>query len=159
MPHIHDKYDFTASALVVYKDRVLLHMHKRAKQWLGMGGHIELDQDPEEALWMELKEEAGLTKKELSFAPICKPKFHDAEYSWQLPIPFDYYVVKYLPDMEHWHIDSLYLMISSTDKVNPAPGESQELKWFDLKELKDLKDIPEELRMKAIAALEYASKT
>lgn len=57
--------------MVIHKNRLLLHMHKTVSLWLGMDGHIELDQDPEEALWVELKEEAGLTKKELRMKAIA----------------------------------------------------------------------------------------
>lgn len=33
---------FTVSIYIVYKDKVLLHLHKKAKKMLPIGGHIEL---------------------------------------------------------------------------------------------------------------------
>ena len=49
MAHIHEKIDFTASVYIVRDNRVLLHMHKKLNMWLPPGGHIELDEDPNQA--------------------------------------------------------------------------------------------------------------
>ncbi len=58
MAHIHEKIDFTASVYIVFKNKVLLHKHKKLGIWLQPGGHIELDEDPNEAALREAKEEA-----------------------------------------------------------------------------------------------------
>src|SRR5258708_28816740 len=60
MAHIHELIDFTASAFIVFGSKVLLVHHKEHKMWLPVGGHIELDEDPEQALLREVKEESGL---------------------------------------------------------------------------------------------------
>src|SRR3989344_5120336 len=60
MPHIHEKIDFCVDALIVYQDKILLIFHKKHQIWLQVGGHIELNEDPEEALLREIKEECGL---------------------------------------------------------------------------------------------------
>jgi 8-oxo-dGTP pyrophosphatase MutT (NUDIX family) len=60
MPHIHDKIDFTAEVFVVHKNKVLLRFHDKYKFWASVGGHIELDEDPNEAAIREVKEEVGL---------------------------------------------------------------------------------------------------
>ncbi|MCC2630526.1 MAG: hydrolase, family, partial [Candidatus Paceibacter sp.] len=60
MPHIHEKIDFTVEVFVVHKNKVLLRMHDKAKIWLSVGGHIELNEDPNEAALREVKEEVGL---------------------------------------------------------------------------------------------------
>src|SRR3989344_1630221 len=60
MAHIHEKIDFTASAFIVHGDKVVLHKHKKLGMWLQPGGHIELHEDPVEAVLREAKEETGL---------------------------------------------------------------------------------------------------
>jgi len=60
MAHINEKIDFTVEAFVVHNQRVLLIFHKKLQRWLPLGGHIELDEDPEQALFREVKEESGL---------------------------------------------------------------------------------------------------
>lgn len=51
---------FTVSVFIVYKDKVLLHLHKKVKKTLQLGGHIELNELPEEACIREAWEESGL---------------------------------------------------------------------------------------------------
>lgn len=60
MPHIHEKIDFTVSLFIVQDGKVLVIHHKKLGQWLPIGGHIELDEDPEQAAYREAREESGL---------------------------------------------------------------------------------------------------
>ncbi|NBT91055.1 MAG: NUDIX domain-containing protein [Verrucomicrobia bacterium] len=60
MPHIHEKIDFTVSLFIVQDGKVLLIHHKKLDAWLPIGGHIELDEDPEQAAYREAREECGL---------------------------------------------------------------------------------------------------
>ena len=59
MAHIHEKIDFTVAIFVVQDGRVLLVHHRKLNKWLPLGGHIELDEDPEEAALREAQEESG----------------------------------------------------------------------------------------------------
>jgi 8-oxo-dGTP pyrophosphatase MutT (NUDIX family) len=60
MPHIHEKIDFTVAIFVVHAGRILLVHHRKLDKWLPLGGHIELDEDPEQAALREAREESGL---------------------------------------------------------------------------------------------------
>lgn len=60
MAHIHEKIDFTVAIFVVHDGEVLLIHHRKLNKWLPLGGHIELDEDPEIAALREAKEESGL---------------------------------------------------------------------------------------------------
>ena len=60
MAHIHEKIDFTVAIFVVHHRKVLLIHHRKLDKWLPLGGHIELDEDPEQAALREAKEESGL---------------------------------------------------------------------------------------------------
>src|SRR5256886_11095557 len=42
-----------------HKGKVLLIHHRKLDKWLPLGGHIELDEDPEQAALREAKEESG----------------------------------------------------------------------------------------------------
>src|SRR5437870_13414328 len=55
MAHIHEKIDFTVAIFVVHDGKVLLVHHRRLDKWLPLGGHIELDEDPENAALREAK--------------------------------------------------------------------------------------------------------
>ena len=48
---------FTATGFVVDGSRTLLHWHKRLEQWMPPGGHIELNEDPVQAVLREIEED------------------------------------------------------------------------------------------------------
>jgi len=60
MAHIHEKIDFTVAIFVVEHGKVLMILHRNLKKWLPLGGHIELDEEPETAALREAREESGL---------------------------------------------------------------------------------------------------
>jgi 8-oxo-dGTP pyrophosphatase MutT (NUDIX family) len=59
MGHIHEAIDFTVAIFVVRGAQVLLIHHRKLDKWLPLGGHIELDEDPEAAALREAREECG----------------------------------------------------------------------------------------------------
>src|SRR5690242_4805870 len=69
MAHIHEKIDFTVAIFVVHEGKVLLIHHRKLDKWLPLGGHIELDEDPEQAALREAKEESGLDVELLGERP------------------------------------------------------------------------------------------
>jgi 8-oxo-dGTP pyrophosphatase MutT (NUDIX family) len=69
MAHIHEKIDFTVAIVVVREGKVLLIHHRNLNQWLPLGGHVELDEDPEAAALREAKEESGLEVELLGERP------------------------------------------------------------------------------------------
>lgn len=132
MSHIHDLIDFAVSAFIVHKDKVLLIHHKKLDKWLPIGGHIELDEDPEEALLREVKEESGLTveiegEKPNVVSPDTKflhrPRFVDISNISQT----------------HKHVHFIYFVKANTNKVNLSVDEHNDIRWFSLKNLKDPK--------------------
>ena len=56
MAHIHEKIDFTVAIFVVHDEKILLIHHRKLDKWLPLGGHIELDEDPEQAALREARE-------------------------------------------------------------------------------------------------------
>ena len=69
MAHIHEKIDFTVAIFVVHDGKVLLIHHRKLDKWLPLGGHIELDEDPEQAALREAREESGLEVELLGERP------------------------------------------------------------------------------------------
>ncbi len=69
MAHIHEKIDFTVAIFVVHDGKVLLIHHRSLNKWLPLGGHIELDEDPEAAALREAREESGLEVELLGERP------------------------------------------------------------------------------------------
>ncbi len=69
MAHIHEKIDFTVVVFVVRDGKILLIHHRGLNKWLPLGGHVELDEDPEAAALREAKEESGLDVELLGERP------------------------------------------------------------------------------------------
>jgi 8-oxo-dGTP diphosphatase len=135
MPHIHEKIDFVAGAFIVHKDKVLLRLHEKHKDWFDPGGHVELDEDPSQAAVREAKEEVGLDIKIVGGTPHIDGLASDTS----LIIP-PRFMQRHRVNDTHEHIAMYYFATSDTDEVVPAEGESGDVwKWFTLEELKDPK--------------------
>jgi len=151
MPHIHDKIDFTVEVFVVYNNKVLLRKHDKYKMWLSVGGHIELDEDPNQAAIREVKEEVGL-----DIEPIKGdvPLFNlDFEYKELTPPRF---LNRHRINPNHEHITFVYFAKSNTDLIKPCEDEkSEECRWFTEEELNNpLYNIKENVKFYAKKPLE-----
>lgn len=137
MPHIHELYDFTVSFYILSpnKNKVCLHYHKKLETWNQLGGHIELDQDPEEALVMELREEAGLHPNDYTIVETLKGP--ELPQNKQLTAPFSIIMWNY-GDSDHKHIDLPYIIHSHTNELQPEEGESAQIDWFSREQVKEM---------------------
>ncbi len=151
MPHIHDKIDFTVETFIVNKDRVLLRKHDKYKIWLSIGGHIELDEDPNKAAVREVKEEVGLEVKlyhDYSFSQIKREGYREL-----IPPQF---MNRHRINETHEHVSLVYFASSNSDKLILSQTEkSENCRWFTQDEL----DYPEygiedRIKMYAKKALE-----
>lgn len=141
MPHIHEKIDFTASVFIVNGDAVLLRKHEKIDRWLQPGGHIELDEDPNEAVVREAKEETGL---EVTLVGVVPSVFDGGGYK-NLLVPrfmnrhdFSTNVKSPYITPGHEHIDLVYFGTSATRTLSPSPQEKQcDIRWFTESELDD----------------------
>ncbi len=132
MPHIHDLYDFVVSIFIVHQSKVLLIYHKKYKEWLPIGGHIELDEDPQEALYREIQEECGLKVRLLTQAPRI-------EHRGVKPIPTPSYVDVHRIGARHKHIAFIYFGTSKGARVKLHEREHLKFGWFERSELKSSK--------------------
>jgi 8-oxo-dGTP pyrophosphatase MutT (NUDIX family) len=131
MPHIHEKIDFTVAIFVVQGDRVLLIHHRKLDKWLPLGGHIELDEDPEQAALRETKEESGLDVELIGERPpttgpgtraLIGPRFLD---------------IHRINDT-HEHIGMIYLARPKGGQTTLAAEEHHDIRWCRAAELDQL---------------------
>jgi ADP-ribose pyrophosphatase YjhB (NUDIX family) len=130
MPHIHELMDFTVVAFVVHNNRILLIYHKQLKQWLPLGGHIELDEDPEQALFREITEESGLEVEILAQKPA--QQFAGRKFLYP-PVYLDVHPIT----ATHHHIGLVYFATAASDEVTLAADEHEAIRWFSEAELHD----------------------
>lgn len=122
MAHIHEKIDFTVSVFVVRANNVLLVHHRKLKKWLPIGGHIELDEDPEIAAIRETEEESGLKVTLLGERP---PTSGDGTRALIAPRFLDIHRIS----ETHEHIGMIYWATSDTDKIRLAEDEHFAIQW------------------------------
>ncbi|MDF1757908.1 MAG: NUDIX domain-containing protein [Legionellaceae bacterium] len=141
MTHIHPLYDLTVAAFIVNRNRLLLLFHKKLGSWIHVGGHVELNEDPEMALWREIQEETGLTKDKLQLVNMGqeRPVAH-GPLAKALPLPFDLSVYLVGNSAVHRHIELSYLITSNTDKVILNPRESTDIGWFNQQDIESMKE-------------------
>ncbi len=154
MPHIHEKIDFTATGYIVYNSKVLLRYHDKHNIWLGVGGHIELDESPDVAIVREAKEEAGL---DTIIYGQTSNLFED--HSQDLPVPFA--LNRHPINEVHDHIDFIYALKANSDIISPGEGEifnPEYFKWLSLQELQDFSEVDNRVRSHAMQALNIAKK-
>jgi 8-oxo-dGTP pyrophosphatase MutT (NUDIX family) len=154
MVHIHEKIDFTASVYIVFKNKVLLHKHKKLGIWLQPGGHIELDEDPNEAAVREAKEETGLDVQLVGASAS-----YDSPFGARDLIPPRFLNRHYFGlERTHEHIDLGYLARAESDDARHEVAGS-EIRWFSKEELEHNDEgILEEISAHALIALAELSE-
>ena len=130
MPHINEKIDFTVEVFVVHGNRVLLIFHKQLQKWLPLGGHIELDEDPEQALFREVKEESGLDIEVLAEKPKCTFEGKKLLYA---PSYLDIHDIS----PTHRHVGLVYFAKAMSDEIRLAPDEHEQIRWFNEADLEN----------------------
>ena len=128
MPHIHELYDFIVSIFIVHRGRVLLVYHKKYNEWLPIGGHVELNQDPEIALYKEIREECGLKVRVLADKP-------SISHRGVKPILTPSYMDVHRISRVHKHIAFVYFGVSSSARVKLLEREHREFRWVSGRQL------------------------
>ena len=143
MAHIHEKIDFTVAIFVVHEEKVLLIHHRKLGKWLPLGGHIELDEDPEQAALREAKEESGFDVELLGERP---PTTEPGTRALIAPRFLDIHRI----NETHEHIGLIYWArpkvgprcraASDDQQVVPtiAPAEHHDIRWCSVADLEKL---------------------
>ena len=143
MGHLHTKpgqHDYTVGAYIVRLDgdepRALLHLHKKMGKLLPIGGHIELDETPWQAVAREIKEESGYL---LHQTMVLQPKQRIQSLSDIIAHPQPVVVTDQDVSAEHFHTDLAYAFTVRNEPEESADeGESTDFRWLTKAELDQL---------------------
>jgi len=130
---------FTASAVVIANNHILLVHHRRIGSWLPPGGHIEPDELPHQCAERETLEETGVA---VSVITSTLPDTGNSD-AFILPAPLAMHCVKaYEGGHDLYHMDIAYLCRPLlTGGQLPAITFTEEVKsarWFNLDEMADV---------------------
>lgn len=131
MPHIHDKIDFTVAIFVVHDGKVLVIHHRKLDRWLPLGGHIELDEDPEQAALRETREESGLDVELLGERP---PTTGPGTRALIGPRYLDIHRIS----DTHEHIGMIYFARPKGGQMTLAQAEHHDIRWCSAEQLEAL---------------------
>jgi 8-oxo-dGTP pyrophosphatase MutT (NUDIX family) len=131
MAHIHEEIDFTVVVVVVQDGKVLLIHHRGLDKWLPLGGHIELDEDPEAAALREAKEESGL---EVELLGERAPTTSNGTRALLAPRFMD---IHRITDT-HQHIGMIYWARPRNGSLTLAAAEHHDIRWCSSQELEEL---------------------
>jgi len=131
VPHIHEKIDFTVAVFVVRHGQVLLIHHRQLNKWLPLGGHIELDEDPEMAALREVGEESGLEVELMGERP---PTTEPGTRALIARRVLDIHRI----NDTHEHIGLIYWARPLNGTVTLASAEHHHIKWCSVQELEQL---------------------
>lgn len=165
MGHINEKIDYVVTAFIVHKDKVLLIHHKKLDRWLAPGGHVELDEDTDQALSRELKEETGL-RLGIELEVIQPNHYHSLKAQVEeventggfdvkpLFIPWAMEIHPYPPLSGHNHIALVYVCSSTTDKVRLEEDAAHSIQWFSKQGLKVLDKTLGQIKIYGMVAID-----
>ncbi len=131
MAHIHEKIDFTVAIFVVHNAKVLVIHHRKLDRWLPLGGHIELDEDPEQAALRETLEESGLTVELVGDRP---PTTEPGTRALIAPRFLDIHRI----NPTHEHIGMIYFARVKSGDATLATAEHHAIRWCTAAELDTL---------------------
>lgn len=143
---------FTVSVFIIHNKKVLLHLHKKAKKILPLGGHIESNELPEETCMREVFEESGLKVK--LYNPVNEELKKSCELSGEKLLINPIHTILGEVEPNHYHVDFIYYATSESSQVSPQTGESKLLKWYSKKDLEESSNIQENILNMAKEALE-----
>jgi 8-oxo-dGTP pyrophosphatase MutT (NUDIX family) len=129
MAHIHEKIDFTVAIFVVHDGKILLIHHRKLDKWLPLGGHVELDEDPEQAALREAKEESGLDVELLGERP---PTTSPGTRALIAPRFLDIHRIS----VTHEHIGMIYwARPKNSTGIKCATEEHHDIRWCSAADL------------------------
>lgn len=140
----------TASVYVIYKDKVLLHKHKKYNTLFPLGGKMNENEVPHETAIREVYEESGLEVQLYN---------RDTELSLGRVIQLHSPMHTLLENVGHEdeNIDFIYFAKTLNNKLNPQKGESKELYWFSKEEIENNDNLKPHVKAMALDAFRILS--
>jgi 8-oxo-dGTP pyrophosphatase MutT (NUDIX family) len=126
MPHIHTapgQHDHTVSAFIVdisrTEPRLWLHAHKKYHKLMQFGGHVELTENPWQAICREIREESGFSMEQLSVLQPSGPRPRDIDMRvWPQPMMSNTHAL----EQNHFHDDLSYAFVTTQRPADTVDG-------------------------------------
>jgi 8-oxo-dGTP pyrophosphatase MutT (NUDIX family) len=121
---------FTVSGFVVHEARTALHWHRKLDMWLPAGGHVELGEDPVQAVLREVHEELSVEAEVMHL----RPNF--AADGGPTPIQPPYVIQDCLVEPGHFHVDFVYFLHLTGGYPGRSYDAASPIVWFSEEDLR-----------------------
>jgi len=119
----------TASAWIVSHDhtRFLMTHHRKLGRWLQLGGHADGEANVLDVALREAREESGMQHFSVP---------HSAPPAAPMPVDIDVHrIPAHGGEPEHEHHDIRFLFVAAGEQALRISDESNDLRWFELRQL------------------------
>ncbi len=144
------KTQLVIAGYIIHNNKVLLIHHKKLDLWLPVGGHLEDNETPDEALIREAKEEVGLDIEILNHSDIPL----EGNIKKNLAVPF-YVNVHNVGD--HDHCCLFYICKPKNPEQLKINKEVKDFAWLSREDL-DKPHIPVDVKNIGLKAFELYEK-
>jgi len=143
MPHIHTQpgqHDLTVTAYIIRTDtpepQALVHMHRKLRRLLPVGGHVELHETPWQSVAHEIKEESGYVFTDLR---VLQPQIRLMNTRYVVQHPYALSMNTHEVPESHFHTDIQYgFTAKAAPTTSVQEGESSDLRWMTQTEMNAL---------------------
>ena len=143
---------YSATTYIVSKKGVLLHKHQKLGLILPVGGHIEENELPDEAAIREVLEETNL------IVDLIAPDHSLNLESSGKTVHSPFHIL--LQDLgDHDHIDLVYYAYCMDPEDLVPENKGMEYRWYTKKDLKESRDIQDDVKSCALQALTICEGT
>ncbi|MDP3733658.1 MAG: NUDIX domain-containing protein [Nanoarchaeota archaeon] len=138
------KIDLTVGGYIFHNSKLLLIHHQKLNLWLPVGGHIDANETPDNALRREIKEEVNLDIEIIGKSSV--PLGGNAKENCALPFHTNLHSVG-----DHDHYGLFYLCTAKNPEILQMNKEVKNFRWFSADDVTQ-NDIPEDVRQIALEA-------
>ncbi len=136
------KTDLVVAGYIFHDNKVLLIHHKKLKLWLPVGGHIDENETPDDALLREIKEETGLDVEIINQSNLGIA----GNTIRNLALPFH---VNVHSVGDHNHCCFFYVCKTKNSQMIKLNKEINNYKWFSREDLSESR-VPSDVRSIAL---------
>ena len=140
------KTDLVVTGFIFNDNKLLLIHHDKLNKWLPVGGHIEKDEVPDDAMLREAKEETNLDIELISKPEV--PEVGDIKRSLSNPFHLNVHSVG-----DHDHCTLCYICRANNPKSLRLNNEVRDSKWVTKEELNN-SSISEGVKLIALKAFD-----
>ncbi len=132
------KTELVVEGYILHDDKILLIHHKKLDIWIPVGGHIDSNETPDEALIREVKEEIGMDIEILNKSDM--PIVGNVKYNLAIPFDVNVHSVK-----DHDHCCFFYACKAINPEKLKINNELKNFAWFSIDDLNQ-EHVPADVR-------------